>query len=158
MDRITINIGGELIEFQKSPDHFAVKKRIGGVPGELTLAHENRAVFKNLSFRKSQSSKDLEVYTLAADSLEHAMKTLRANGTDVEWCSHVYHTPDNDQGIMIPTDTLYVEFKSNADENDVNLLLDNYGLEISSDYRDVPNTFLLKLISASRLNPLKMTN
>ena len=157
-DGLSIERGGERFVIEKSKDNFAVKKRLGAIPGSLDTAQEHSSHFPELSFRKAHSSRDLEVYHIKAESLDDAMDILRERGSDVSWCTHVYHMPGDPTGLMIPTDSIYIETVPNAEPEAINALLETHKLELVSVDEDDPTALIVRLTAASTQNPIKIAN
>lgn len=155
---LTIERGGERFVLEKSVDRFAVKKRKGAGRGLLSAAANRPDQFPGLKFEESASSNDAEVYRLESASLDQAMTLLRESSPDVVWCSHIYHMPGDEEGLMIPTDKIYVEFKPDSDAEVINKLLQDYGLELMPADDDNPNAFVIKLTSRTTANPIKIAN
>jgi subtilisin-like proprotein convertase family protein/subtilisin family serine protease len=157
-DGLRIERGGESFKIEKSKDHFAVKRKTGSGRGALSAAAQNPNEFPGLEFSETQSSKDVEVYRINADSLDHAMKILRTKSSEVIWCAHVYHMPGDPDGLMIPTDSIYVEFQSEAAPELINQLMEQYDLELMPAREENTNAFIVRLTSASTENPIKIAN
>ncbi|MCZ6773736.1 MAG: S8 family serine peptidase [Proteobacteria bacterium] len=154
----SVVLGGERFDLSKSTNYFTVKKRRGAQMGILEATKVLPENFPQLSFLATHSTLDVEVYGIKAQSLDQAMDILRKQGTDVEWCAHVYHMPGDPKGLMIPTDKLYVEIEVEAEPEAVNKLLDDHGLELVSQDEDDSHALLLRLTSDSRENPIKIAN
>ena len=90
--------------------------------------------------------------------MDDMMKTLRQDQARIAWVGHVYHMPNDADGLMIPSDAIYVELKDNASEAEVNALLDQHGLELVPDPDSAANAYIFRLTSASTQNPLKIAN
>ncbi|MEN8178316.1 MAG: S8 family serine peptidase [Pseudomonadota bacterium] len=153
-----IERGGEQFTLEKSADLFAVKKKPRSVRGNLLAAEATPDSFPQLRFRSSDSGREMEVYQVAADSIEKAMDTLRNESGDIEWCAHIYHMPGDSSGIMIPTDAIYVELEADAKPDAINALLDEYRLEVMQADDQQPNAYVVRLTSASTANPIKIAN
>ncbi len=153
-----VHYGDETFQVKKSATYFAVKKRVGAECGVLESARDNADGFQQLALNAENSTRDIEVYAVASDSLDTAMDALREHGNDVEWCGHVYHTPGDPQGLMIPKDSLYIELEADADPDAVNKLLTKHALEVVSQDPDNSNSVVLRLTSASTDNPIKIAN
>lgn len=150
--------GGERFTLAKADSLFAVKKRPRAARGSLAAAAEDPQAIPGLEFQPAESQRDIEVYRVAEGSLDKAMKVLRAQSPDIDWCAHVYHMPGDPKGLMIPLDSIYVEFKPDADPKAINRLLATHKLELMPAEGDNPNAFLLKLTSESTANPIKIAN
>ena len=157
-DGLTIQRGGESFRLEKSNERFVVKKRSTAARGSLEAAQANPAVFPDLRLQVTNSFGEMEVYSVRGDSLDGAMTALRERSPDVYWCTHVYHMPGDPEGLMVPTDQIYAEFNAGADENAINQLLDEHGLELRPADDGNPNAFVLKLTGASTKNPIKIAN
>ena len=157
-DGLTIQRGGEQLRLEKSSNRFVVKKRSGTRRGYLGLAQINSGSFAELSFEPSDSSGQVEVYTIRANSRDDAMVMLRERGHDIHWCAHVYHMPGDPEGLLVPTDEIYAEFDTHANLDAINLLLDQHGLELIAIEDGPSNAFILRLTSASTKNPIKIAN
>lgn len=155
---LIIERGGERFVLEKSVDRFAVKKRKGSGRGALAAASSNPDQFPGLKFEESTSPNDAEVYRIESASLDNAMTLLREKSPDVVWCSHIYHMPGDSEGLMVPTDKIYVEFAPDHDAAVVNNLLQEYGLELMPADNDNPNAFVVRLTSRSPGNPIKIAN
>ncbi|MBU2602554.1 MAG: proprotein convertase P-domain-containing protein [Actinobacteria bacterium] len=155
---VIIQRGGERFTLEKSPDHFAVRRRAGTVRGALAAARQKPDEFLGLEYEPTQSTTDVEVYRINPDSLEQAMEALRAESSEVVWCSHVYHMPGDPEGLMVSTDAIYVEFAPGAEPEEVNRLLDEHKLELMPAGDGDPNAFVARLTAASTENPIKIAN
>ena len=155
---LTVRHGDVTFQVEKSANQFAVKKRVGAKFGVLKAARDNVTSFPQLSLNTESSTRDIEVYSVEAGSLDAAMDRLREAGNDVEWCGHVYHTPGDSQGIMVPKESIYVELAADADTDAVNALLGKYGLEFVSQDQDNSHAVVLRLTSAATENPIKIAN
>ena len=153
-----IERGGEKFILEKSVDLFAVKKKPRTVRGNLLAAEANPDNFPQLRFRSSESGREMEVYQVAADSISGAMETLREEGRDIDWCAHIYHMPGDPNGIMIPTDSIYLELEMDAQPDAINALLDEYHLEVMRVDDQQANGYVVRLTSASTENPIKIAN
>ncbi|MDJ0805907.1 MAG: S8 family serine peptidase [Gammaproteobacteria bacterium] len=153
-----IERGGEPFILEKSADLFAVKKKPRSVRGNLSAAEAAPESFPQLRFRSSDSGREMEVYQVAAASIDKAMDTLRRASSDIEWCAHIYHMPGDPDGIMIPTDAIYVELAADAKPDAINALLEEYHLEVMRADDDLPNAYVVRLTSASTANPIKIAN
>ena len=135
-----------------------MKKRSAVARGSLEAARATPAVFPDLSLQIANSFGEMEVYSVRGDSLDGAMTALRERSPDVHWCTHVYHMPGDPEGLMVPTDEIYAEFNADSEENAINQLLDEHGLELRPAGDGNPNAFILKLTGASTINPIKIAN
>lgn len=152
---LSIMRGGERFDIEKSKALFAVKKRAGTMRGSLTDALAEMEGAPLVTFRETESSSRVEVYRVGAESLDGAMEIIRQNKPGVEWCSHVYNMPGDQDGAMVPTDCIYMEVKPGADASKINKELDDFGLELMPM---AGSGFLLRLTDASVENPIKIAN
>ncbi|MCP3871225.1 MAG: S8 family serine peptidase [Gammaproteobacteria bacterium] len=157
-EMLTVQRGGEDFPIEKAGDVFAVKKRPRTKTGELALVAQRPTDFPELHFLTTDSTRDVEVYQVQADSLDTAMTELRKQSPDIYWCSHVYHMEGDPKGLMVPGDSIYVEFKEDADTDAVNHLLSKHHLEIAEAADEVDNAFVVRLTSASKANPIRIAN
>ncbi len=135
-----------------------MKKKPRSVRGNLLAAEAAPESFPQLRFRSGESGREMEVYQVAADSIDKAMDTLRQKSSDIEWCAHIYHMPGDPNGIMIPTDAIYVELQADAEPETINALLEVYHLEVMRADDQQPNAYVVRLTSASTANPIKIAN
>lgn len=154
----TVTHGGVTFAISKSASQFAVRKRVGAVQGALEDAADDSETFSSLALNSDVSTQEVEVYSVDADCLDSAMEKLRTKGRDVDWCSHVYHAEGDSSGLMVPQDTIYIEFASGADRSSAIELFDDYGLELLRQDEDDPNRMILRVTSAATLNPIKIAN
>ncbi len=154
----SVVLGGESFELSRSTDHFAVSKRRRAQVGTLEATQAQPERFPQLNYLATHSMPDVEVYQIEAESLKDAMKILRDEGGDVQWCAHLYHMPEDPRGLMVPTDNIYVEIEPHADLEAVSALLGEHGLELMSQDEDDAYALLLRLTSASAKNPIKIAN
>ena len=103
---LSIVRGGERFDLNEVEDLFAIKRRRGTRRGELNTAREHPGSFAGVEFCAGESTADVEVFRVDADSRDEAMTRLRETGTDSHWCAHVYHMADDADGLMIPTDSM----------------------------------------------------
>ncbi len=155
---LTVERGGETFEVVEAPGMFAVHRRSGGTPGELSAAQENPAAFPSLNFQQDQSLRDVEVYRVDAGTRDQAMDILRSSRKDVDWCAHLYFVPGAPDGLMVPTDRIYVEFEDGADPETINSMLADHGLELMPVSADEPDSFIVRLTSKSTQNPIKIAS
>lgn len=147
--------GGETFNVEKSADTFVVKRPSHGAGGGASAAPK---AFDNLAVTSCPGRSGLELCRAPNGTSDQAMEALRKDTAHVAWCGHVYHMPNDSDGLLIPSDSIYVELAEGARESDVNSLLDKHGLELTPDPGDVANAFILRLTSASKENPLKIAN
>ncbi|MCP4601504.1 MAG: S8 family serine peptidase [Proteobacteria bacterium] len=160
---LSIKLGGEALALVKSSDYFAVRKLPGAQPGMLKACATHAKSFHSLNLRNDLSTEYVEVYRVDGE-LDEAMDTLRVHSDDVAWCSHVFHVVEQPDGLMIPSDTVYIKTIADVDQNEVNTLLMEFQLAVVSvdtdDFvsadTDDPTYILARLTSASRYNPIKI--
>ena len=155
---LTIQRGGEEFQVEKSEDAFAVKRKSMESGADFIAATRNPELFATLKLDAERSTKNVELYHVKSSMLEKTMEALRTDSPDVAWCSHVYHMPGDDDGLMTPGDDIYVELKPNFNEAKINELLDEHALEFIPEDEDSPNIFRVRLTSASKENPIKIAN
>ena len=148
--------GGESLNVEKSQTTFVMKRRQGSSSSEDAL--NTSALFEGLKVSSCPGRNKLELCRVSPERLEETMDALRGDPNQVAWCGHVYHMPNDPDGILIPTEDIYVELTENALEAEINEILESYGLEISPAPSGVVNAFILRLTSASKENPLKLAN
>ncbi|MCP4117445.1 MAG: hypothetical protein GY737_19040 [Desulfobacteraceae bacterium] len=152
---LSILRGGERFDIEKSKDLFAVRKRAGTKRGSLADAMAEMGDSPLVKFRETDSSSQVEVYRVEEASLDEAMEVVRKKKPGVEWCSHVYNMPGDQQGVMVPTDCIYMELKPGADASEINKMLETFGLELMPMEG---GGFLLRLTGESLFNPIKIAN
>lgn len=114
--------------------------------------------FAQLNVSRCPGRQQLELCRISEGSMDDTMTLLRQDQARISWVGHVYHAPGDPDGLMIPSDGIYVELAENASEDEVNGLLDEYGLELVPDPDNAANAYIMRLTSASTLNPLKIAN
>ena len=157
-ETIAIQRGGEEVVLTKSKDVIAVKRTQVHGTGPLLAVAKSPDRFASLRLDQERSPRGLELFRVDPAACNGAMEELRKNSPDVAWCSHVYHSPGDLYGMMIPTDGIYVELDPGADDETINALLDLHGLELIPDAAGEPNAFVMRLTSQSTENPLKIAN
>lgn len=154
----TIQRGGEDFQVVESADAFAVKKKQVNSSAPLLAVAQNPGQFPGLRLDEERSPRGIELYYVDPAARDEVMEELRTNSPDVAWCSHVFHTPADDEAMMVPTDGIYVEMAPSASDDDVNQLLDEHKLELIPDPNGDPNVFVMRLTSESTENPLTISN
>ncbi|GAB4263231.1 MAG: hypothetical protein Kow0092_14030 [Deferrisomatales bacterium] len=155
---LTVERGGEVFVLEKSGEYFAVRRTPGSRRGALGAAERDPEAFAGLKYEPTRSAPDVEVYRVEEKSLDRAMDTLRADSREVVWCAHVYHMPGDPDGLMIPTDTIYLELDPEAEPDQINELLREHALELMPADDGTPHAFVARLTSQSRANPIKIAN
>ncbi|MCG8511899.1 MAG: S8 family serine peptidase, partial [Rhodospirillales bacterium] len=88
--------------------------------------------------------------------LEKAMETYRSVTRGI--CHHAYR-PTNTRGTRYYlTEKIVVQFDEELSANSIDDLIQEYGLKILREYPQSQNTYLLRVTSSSKINPLKMSN
>jgi len=105
-----------------------------------------------------------QVYKVETTSTERdaAMSTLRSNAYNVI-THHAYRPKDTEGTIYYLTDRILVGFKPNTTTEQIEKILQKYGLNIIKKYDELQQSnknsvYLLKLTLASGENPLKIAN
>jgi subtilisin family serine protease len=148
--------GGETFDVEKSATMFVAKR---AKPDTSTgLAMGDPESFAQLNVRRCPGRQQLELCRISVGSIDDTMQTLRQDKSRISWVGHVYHMPNDPDGLMIPSDAIYVELADGASESEVNDLLDRYGLELVPDPNSAANAYIMRLTSASTKNPLKIAN
>ena len=148
--------GGETFDVLKSDTMF-VAKRV--TPDAATgQALGDPKFFAKLDVTRCPGRQKLELCRVQDESIDDVMEALREDPARIAWVGHVYHMPNDPDGLMIPSDAIYVELSAAAQESEVNELLDRHGLELVPDPDGVGNAYIMRLTSASSENPLKIAN
>ena len=148
--------GGEIFNVEKSATMFVAKRSKPDTSSGLAMGDPES--FAQLSVTRCPGRLQLELCRISEGSMDDMMKTLRQDQARIAWVGHVYHMPNDADGLMIPSDAIYVELKDNASEAEVNALLDQHGLELVPDPDSAANAYIFRLTSASTQNPLKIAN
>lgn len=148
--------GGEIFDIEKSATMFVAKRAKPDTSSGLAMGDPES--FAQLSVTRCPGPLQLELCRISEGSMDDMMKTLRQDQSRIAWVGHVYHMPNDADGLMIPSDAIYVELKDNASEAEVNALLDQHGLELVPDPDSAANAYIFRLTSASTQNPLKIAN
>lgn len=157
-DGSTVSRLGASYSIQKSENHFAVKKMPDAPRAVLTGASIYPQNFEGLIFENKDSPNFIELYKVRADCLERAIETLRKHCKDILWVSHVYYFPEDPKGLLIPTDSIYVEFVNKASEHEKDAILEKHGLKIFQIDKENSNFLTATLTSESPVNPIKIAN
>jgi len=153
-----IQRGGEEFEVVEAASAFAVKRRGVSTSAELIAVARAPEHFPGLRLDADRSPRGVELYYVDPAARDTAMAELRSNSPDVAWCSHVFHTPADPEAMLIPYDDIYVEFSETISADEINTLLDRYGLEYVPDPDGNPRVAVLRLTGQSTENPLKIAN
>ena len=155
-DGQSIQRGGKEYKIFKSKRHFVVKRSPKTIIGELIYAQREPDKFSELQYVETEPYNRIEVFSIDDKSLDSAMDSLRENDPETNWCGHAYHFPGDPDNLFIPTDSIFVRFKDNADNTAIGKLLDKFQLEAMPVESTHGNDFVLKLTSNSTANPIKI--
>ncbi len=157
MQEYSINYGGSKMDFSKSSDRIAIKKKEPVTEDGKKVDETVNPDFEIIEItgdRDLKGAKDLETY----------LDQLREQ-EDVEVGTHIYdyfgeksRTADNKTPItattLIPNGRIYVIFKADIAEAKRAAWLEKYHLEIVQQETD--QAYILQLSSASPVNPIKI--
>ncbi len=157
-DGFTISRLGDFYSLQKSQTHFAVKKKPDAPRAVLAGASVYPQSFEGLIFENKDSPDFIELYKVQEDCLEQAIEILRNHCKDILWVSHVYYFPEDPNGLLIPTDSIYVEFADKTSDQEIDSILEKHGLKIFQTDKEDSNFLTADLSSESLANPIKIAN
>jgi subtilisin-like proprotein convertase family protein len=157
-DSFTVSRLGDFYTLKKSLTHFAVKKKPDAPRAVLAGASVYPKSFEGLFFENKDSPDFIELYKVQADCLEQAMEVLRNHCKDILWVSHVYYFPEDPEGLLIPTDSIYVEFANQTSDQEIDSILEKHGLKIFQIDKEDSNFLTANLTSESPINPIKIAN
>ncbi len=149
---------GNRYSLEKSLKHFAVKKNPEAPRAVLAGASVYPQSFENLIFENKDSPDFIELYSIDTNCLEKAMEILRSQCKDILWVSHVYFFPEDPNGLLIPTNSIYIEVKEQTSDREIDLILDKHNLKIIQTDKEEPNFLTVGLTQESRLNPIRIAN
>ena len=139
--------GGEELNLFKAEDRFTV-----ALNSEINLTEDVPAVAQ---------------YTLPLNSvdeirvepavIEEAMETARELET-VAYASHVYQLENNPEALIYLTDELTVQFSSSLPSQERDAITSTYGLAFVKAIEELDHTFVYRVTSQARENPLKIAN
>ena len=157
-DGQTIIRRGDSFSLQKSKVYFAVKKDPNASRTVLAGASVYPDYFQSLNFENKDSPDFIELYKIDENCLENAMGVLRESCRDVLWVSHVYTLAEDPNGLIVPTDYIYIEFKKETSDQDFDRVLESHGLKIFQIDKEDPNCLTATLTSQSSANSIKISN
>jgi subtilisin-like proprotein convertase family protein len=157
-DGFSVSRLGISYSLQKSLTHFSVKKKPDAPRAVLAGASVYPENFEDLFFENKDSPDFIELYSIHANCLEEAMEILRNHCKDILWVSHVYYFPEDPKGLLIPTDSIYVEFANKTSDQEIDSILERHGLKIFQVDKEDPNFLTATLTSESLANPIKIAN
>jgi subtilisin-like proprotein convertase family protein len=157
-DGFTVSRLGDFYSLQKSRTHFAVKKKPDAPRAVLAGASVYPENFEGLFFENKDSPDFIELYSIHADCLEQAIEILRNHCRDILWVSHVYYFSEDPKGLLIPTDSIYIEFANNTSDQEIDSILEKHELKIFQVDKEDSNFLTADLTSESTVNPIKIAN
>ncbi len=157
-DGSTVSRLGDFYSLQKSKTHFAVKKKPEAPRAVLAGASVYPQSFEGLTFENKDSPDFIELYKIHEHCLEEAMEILRNYCKDILWASHVYYFSEDPEGLLIPTDSIYLEFKDETSDKEIDSIIEKHGLKIFQIDKEDSNFLTAHLTPESQANPIKTAN
>ncbi|WP_136419094.1 S8 family serine peptidase [Herbaspirillum sp. ST 5-3] len=141
--------GGKKIELEKETDRFTVipsspqqLEKLRTAPGVHEINPLTNEVFKVETTMTERDSAMDAVRSEAFKSIAH----------------HAYRPKDSEGTVYYLTDRIIVSFAANATHEQVDKLLEKYGLRVLKEYGGQQHTFLLQVTTEAGENPIKLAN
>jgi subtilisin family serine protease len=141
--------GGQKIELEKETDRFTVMPsspqqlaKLRTAPGVREIKPLTNEVFK---VETTMTERDSAMDALRSD----AFKSI---------AHHAYRPKDSEGTVYYLTDRIIVSFAPNASNEQVDKLLEKYGLRLLKEYEGQDHTYLLQVTSEAGENPIKLAN
>jgi subtilisin family serine protease len=153
---IKIKRGNREVTFKKLRNLFAVRLKQGVARSPEMLGSTLGDSGEELKHAYSIAPERMEVFRIAdPNNIEHATDSLRkAKNSDV--VSHVYTVDGTEEGAVVPTGTLTIQFKPGVDKARKEKILAEFGLEVIKDLPYMPEGHTVRLTDESDKNPLKI--
>ncbi|RMD96523.1 MAG: peptidase S8 [Calditrichaeota bacterium] len=142
--------GGQKLNLAKIPDRFAARLKQRTSPATVAEAYH------------CQQSRTLERQALTEFSVDAAerdqvMDRIR-RGEEVDFASHVYAFENDPASRVYLTDEITVKFKSDVSDEEIEKLASQYGLELVKEVPGMERTFVFRVTSQAKENPIKIAN
>ncbi len=157
-DGSTVSRLGGFYSLQKSKTHFAVKKKAHAPRAVLAGASVYPQNFESLTFENKDSPDFIELYKIHENCLEKAMEILRGHCKDILWAAHVYYFFEDPKGLLMPTDSIYIEFEEKTSNQEIDSILEKHSLKIFQIDKEDSNFLTANLTPESLANPIKIAN
>lgn len=156
MDEIKLKRGRVEVTFKKVPEYFAVRLKQGKASDEMALEASCGRPKTELKHVDYVAVEKMDIFAVKESAkLEETMDELRkAPASDV--ITHMYTLDDTPSGVVIPTGTMTIQFKSNVGAKERENILSEFGLEVLEELDYLPHGYTVRLTSASKENPMKI--
>lgn len=148
---------GEIL--QRGGQELAIEK----VDNRFTLRAKQEAELEQLTDslpaerQRQIKSAQLEEFVVAPQQRDEAMQAAR-NSDQVAYASHVYQLQGNPETLVYLTDQLTIQFTPQTSPEAIAKLAAQFGLQGVKPLEGIPNTFVFRLTSQAKENPIKIAN
>jgi subtilisin family serine protease len=156
MDEITLKRGTEEVTYRKLPEHFAIRLKQGRAADRVGLEAAVGRTDAAVHHVDSVPEARMDVFAVEdATDLESTVDDLRES-SESDVVTHMYALDDSEEGAVIPTGTMTVQFAPDVSGSDREATLAEFGLEILEDLEYLDNGYTVSLTDQSTENPLKI--
>lgn len=142
--------GGEKLTIIKVPDRFTarLKRRMDptGVAATYHAEHRRRLTRQNL-----------EEFAVDAGECDATMARMRRE-EKVAFVSHVYSFEGDPSARFYLTDEITVQFEPHISDEEIESLAGELGLELVKELTGLPRTYVFRVTSQAKENPIKIAN
>lgn len=156
MDKILLKRGNSEVTLTKVPDYFGLRLKQGRAKDEKSLTSCCGKTDAKVEHVDVAEPANIDIFSVSDKTqLESTMQQLR-DATASEMVTHVYKLEDGNDGMVIPSSVMTIQFLPTVDKEKREDILVKYGLEILEDIDFIAQGYSVRLTSSSMMNPLKI--